>query len=229
MSCKLTFPFSHVFKQSPTRRSRGRKIFRKFNDGPPSTSSDDAHLSEQETRRRAGADVHRPFTRSSIKPRLLFPNENQGRERELAADEADEEALTDIEVPVPSPAGKRRGKVDEAITPVKQNFRPATPPSTERVKRGRRKDVNNLPHVASAMDLDEHVNPQEEELQTPPLPPTRGKKNSPFDSWQRVKPTSRLAAGKGAKREGEALDRQGEGKRSRNGMNAASGSGPADV
>lgn len=208
---------------------RGRKIFRKFNDGPPSTSSDDAHLSEQETRRRAGADVHRPFTRSSIKPRLLFPNENQGRERELAADEADEEALTDIEVPVPSPAGKRNGKADEAITPVKQNFRPATPPSTERVKRGRKKDVNDLLHAASAMDIDERVNPQEEELQTPPLPPTRRKKNSPFDSWQRVKPTSRLATGKGTKREGEALDRQGEGKRSRNGMHAASGSGPADV
>jgi len=160
---------------------------------------------------------------------LLFPNENQGRERELAADEADEEALTDIEVPVPSPAGKRNGKADEAITPVKQNFRPATPPSTERVKRGRKKDVNDLLHAASAMDIDERVNPQEEELQTPPLPPTRRKKNSPFDSWQRVKPTSRLATGKGTKREGEALDRQGEGKRSRNGMHAASGSGPADV
>lgn len=228
MSCKLTFPFSHVFKQSLIRQSRGRKIFRKFNDGPPSISSDDAHLSEQETRRRAGADVHRPFTRSSIRPRLLFPNEDQHREREFAADEADEEALTDIEVPVPSSAGKRRGKVDEVITPVKQNFRPATPPSTEHVKRGRKKDVNNLPHAASAMDLDEHVNPQEEELQTPPLPSTRGK-NSPFDSWQRVKPTSRLAAGKGTKREGEALDRQGEGKKSRNGMHAASGSGFADV
>ncbi|OCL06199.1 hypothetical protein AOQ84DRAFT_255100, partial [Glonium stellatum] len=119
---------------------RGRKIFRKFNDGPPSDFSDDAHLSEQETRRRAGTDVHRPFTRSSIKPRLLFPNEDQRRERELAADEVDEEAVTDIEIPVPSPARKRRAKPDEAVTPIKQSFHPATPPSTERVKKGRKKD-----------------------------------------------------------------------------------------
>lgn len=213
---------------------RGRKIFRKFNDGPPSDFSDDAHLSEQETRRRAGTDVHRPFTRSSIKPRLLFPNEDQRRERELAADEVDEEAVTDIEIPVPSPARKRRAKPDEAVTPIKQSFHPATPPSTERVKKGRKKDVIGLSHAPDTMDADEPtetaaVNHREEVLQTAPLPSTRGKKTSPFDSWRRVKPASRLAAGKGVKREGEALDRQGEGKRSRSGAHAVSGSGSAGV
>ena len=69
--------------------SRGRKFFRKFDD---ETDAD----ADGETRR---------VTRSSLKPRLLFPTEEQKREREArdataaqaAQDEDDEEALTDID------------------------------------------------------------------------------------------------------------------------------------
>lgn len=60
---------------------------------------------------RISTNPHRHFTRSSIKPRLLFPNKAQQNAREHRSfkpaapswavpwDEADEEALTDIEDP----------------------------------------------------------------------------------------------------------------------------------
>lgn len=72
-------------------RSRGKKMFRKYEE-----DNDDSN----ETRvTRTGSPEHRPFTRSSIKPRLLFPTEEQRREREEGADtmDVDEEAITDID------------------------------------------------------------------------------------------------------------------------------------
>ncbi|OCK78427.1 hypothetical protein K432DRAFT_332086 [Lepidopterella palustris CBS 459.81] len=213
---------------------RGRKIFRKFDDGPSSaTSSDGLHLSEDEVRRKAGAEVHRPFTRSTIKPRLLFPNEEEHRQRELAADEADEEAVTDIEVPTPSFSNRKAKKSDEAVTPVKQHFRPTTPPSTGRARRYHKKIVAEDQHGTKVDEeavlgtpVEAPVVEEEVEVQTAQLPKARGKKNSPFDSWQRVKPaSSRMTAQKGVKREGEMLERGGEGKRSRSGVGAGAGAG----
>ncbi|KAJ2965281.1 hypothetical protein NUW58_g10915 [Xylaria curta] len=74
---------------------RGKKIFRKFSD------SHDADCSSQaENEEAVDLDLdsqpprHRPMTRSSIKPRLLFPPKPKGKQ---AATNEDEEALTDIE------------------------------------------------------------------------------------------------------------------------------------
>jgi hypothetical protein len=77
--------------------SRGKKIFRKFDDAAEELDPEvQALLAEH-------PEIPRTLTRSSIKPRLLFPNEQQRREREardgkanaVTADE--EEADTDIE------------------------------------------------------------------------------------------------------------------------------------
>lgn len=128
------------FSQSPhpygltlTIHSRGKKILRRFDNTAGSNEDDDDNLSDLEVRRKAGVSANKRFTRSTIKPRLLFPSEEQKRARE-AAEEADEEAVTDIEVPQPK----------TAITPVKQQFHPTTPPSTGRSKRSsaEHEDVN---------------------------------------------------------------------------------------
>ncbi|KAF2814167.1 uncharacterized protein BDZ99DRAFT_410503 [Mytilinidion resinicola] len=196
---------------------RGRKLFRKFDDASASSGSDDDTNLAPTTavRRQVGAAASRPFTRSTIQPRLLFPNEEQRRERE-AAQLAEEEATTDIEVPVPIPSSTRKGKGrvnNEASTPVKSQFSPATPPSTGRARRTRQTDaVVDEPEEHMELDVQ-----SEEEIRTPVLPQqkAKGKKTSPFDSWQRVKPTARAVSGRGAKREGDVLE--GTGKRVRNG------------
>ncbi len=121
----------------------------------------------------------RHFTRSSIKPRVLFPM--------AAADESfnmdeDEEAATDIEdhVLVTLDADKPQTPmdlIDEAPgTPEAPRFGPASPPPTVRATRFTSKKAAD----------------------------PKGKRpasGSPFDKWPRVKG----GAGTGTKRSGEAL------------------------
>jgi hypothetical protein len=190
---------------------RGRKVFRKFHNGPPSHASDPPDLSGDELRHKAGAEASRPFTRSTIKPRLLWPTEEQRRQREVGPEDADEEAPTDIEMPVSTPKKTRKG--GRVVTPVKLNFSPATPPPTGRAKRVKKEAVKvdeeaETPH-ASAEEKEEVV----------PTIQTRSKKNSPFDSWLRVKSASR-----GTKREGDSLESLAKRTRSAGSTTAASAS-----
>lgn len=114
-----------------TNYSRGKKIFRKFHDVPPSNGSEeDPHSSGDDLRHQAGPVAHRPLTRSAIKPRLLFQEEIQARQREHDHED-DEEAVTDIEVPITNPRRKAY-KVSEAVTSVTQE---TTPPPPKQVKR----------------------------------------------------------------------------------------------
>lgn len=152
--------------------SRGKKVFRKF---PKEDEDDDSGLE---------ADDCRPLTRSSIKPRLLFPTSKQRQERE-AADIDDEEASTDIE--------ELHDEVmtdpeQEHATPiVKQTvFSPATPPTTVHATRS---STKKAPEAVEAI-------------------PYKGKKVSPFDRWARTKASTStsVAGGKGKKRDAEAMD-----------------------
>ncbi|KAF2268006.1 hypothetical protein CC78DRAFT_530408 [Lojkania enalia] len=112
---------------------RGKKIFRKFEDGPVSHDEHQApeFSGDEQLRRRTGAAAHRPLTRSSIKPRKLFQEEIAQLHREQGIDDADEEAVTDIEVPIATPSHKRHKEADVAV-PAQQE---ATPPPTVRTKR----------------------------------------------------------------------------------------------
>ncbi|OAL49722.1 hypothetical protein IQ07DRAFT_588247 [Pyrenochaeta sp. DS3sAY3a] len=109
---------------------RGKKVFRKFHDGPSSDVSQelelDADLSadDLQIKRQIGYEARRPLTRSSIKPRLLFQAEIEQRNRENGQDDDDEEAVTDIEVPVATPS-RRKGKAPVV-------HRETTPPPTVR-------------------------------------------------------------------------------------------------
>ncbi|KAK3080802.1 hypothetical protein LTS18_012962 [Coniosporium uncinatum] len=227
---------------------RGKKMFRRFDQGPPDAShieqeADTADPSTTNTtpttsplnralHRAAGGAASRPFTRSSIKPRLLFPNEEQRRQRE--EQEADEEeAVTDIDVPQPTrrqPTGlglhvtageglDAEAREEELVTPVKERFKPATPPSTERTTRSTNKGTAEV--SAGEMLTQGTTGRAEDELARMRMPQMRKPKPSPFASWQRVKPgAAQRMVSKGVKREGEVLE--SEGKRTRSGAHAES-------
>lgn len=123
---------------------RGRKVFRKFHNNPPSNASEAEEDTEdgedlednlqQQVKRAAGHEAHRPLTRSCIKPRLLFQEEIKQRKRENGEDEEDEEeAVTDIEEPVATPS-RRKGKSAVQIAPLVQEASP--PPTVRKPKRG---------------------------------------------------------------------------------------------
>lgn len=205
--------------------SRGKKILRRFEE-PAGGSSADEELdnpNELDIRRKAGAASHRPFTRSTVKPRLLWRSNDQRCDPE---EDAAEEALTDIELPVPAPSPKKHlgsstkaplSNVDEEeglVTPAKQRFGHVTPPSTTRPARStmKRDAEINEPHATSEDD-------EEGQPIAPPIfvPQARGKKPSPFDMWRRTKSGEKSAA-KGTKREASPLAREDEtAKRTRSG------------
>ncbi|KAL8716343.1 MAG: hypothetical protein Q9220_000248 [cf. Caloplaca sp. 1 TL-2023] len=162
---------------------RGKKIFRRFTPDPdqPDLSSEETEIEDPSPPRL------RPLTRASVKPRLLFPTEKQRQERQLA----EEEALTDIEDPRHADTGK-------VVTPVKESFGPATPPTTGHATRSttrRAADQNG----SSPLDAPE-LNGKGVDEHRP------RKKTSPFDGWQRTKATS-SGHGQGTKRGVEYLEK----------------------
>ncbi|KAI0187535.1 hypothetical protein EV127DRAFT_144654 [Xylaria flabelliformis] len=168
---------------------RGKKIFRKFSDVIDADSSSQAENDET-----ADLDLdsqapsgHRPMTRSSIKPRLLFPPKPKGKQPATITAE-DEEAVTDIEdnvfdhntqedeTEIPAtPIQFTKSKVE---TPEAPRFAPASPPSTGRATRSADK------------------------LRVSDTPVRRAKIPSPFDGWRRSK---RHTGPQGSKREGDFL------------------------
>lgn len=140
----------------------------------------------------------RPFTRSSIKPRLLFPTEAQRLARETAVSSvADEEAVTDIEEAGPTQDSEMTEE-ELLLTPVKPIFTPASPPTTGRVTRASKKkeiggDSDRFASGPGGMPNQVRVK--------------KGGRLSPFDGWERTKP----GLGKSKKREGEELAKEAKG------------------
>ncbi|KAK4249519.1 hypothetical protein C7999DRAFT_39350 [Corynascus novoguineensis] len=161
---------------------RGKKQFRKFTDMDEPSNREGLDEGEGGLESAVESPTKRHFTRSSIKPRLLFPMENSD---EPAVPNEDEEAATDIEDHVL--AGLEADKletpgdmIDEApATPAAPRYAPASPPTTTRTTRfGSKKSAEPTPK---------------------PKPPA---KRSPFDSWRRVKGCSQTT---GHKRSGDDL------------------------
>ncbi|KAI1141818.1 hypothetical protein F5Y05DRAFT_373887 [Hypoxylon sp. FL0543] len=167
---------------------RGKKIFRKFSDQDLDSADEaDGEIIDGEFHFHAtqSSDRMRPLTRTSIKPRLLFPPKGKDVAK---GNKEDEEAVTDIEDHV---LGDAEGDgivapttpadmVDEKPqTPVAPRFAPASPPSTVRATR-----------ASSRLQASETPVKQQH------------KQRSPFDGWRRSK--SR-AATHGQKRGGSPL------------------------
>ncbi|KAL8813642.1 MAG: hypothetical protein Q9200_000124 [Gallowayella weberi] len=166
---------------------RGKKIFRRFTPEP-----DQANLSSEETEIEGSASPRlRPFTRSAVKPRLLFPTEKQRRERELA----EEEALTDIE---DGRVGKKKG--EKLTTPVRQSFALKTPPGTGHATRSATKQAalngGSSPLGPPEVGFDRIASAVERRPR---------KKTSPFNEWHRTKAGSDRH-GKGKKRRVDQAD-----------------------
>jgi hypothetical protein len=169
---------------------RGRKIFRKFHDDAPSNGShasdgEDLPVEDKLLRRQVGSEAHRPLTRSSVKPRLLFQEEIKERNRQNGIEEDDEECDTEIEAHVATPS-RRKGK---AVVHAPQPTLEVTPPPT--VRKPKRGMFHSSPQVDAATN-----NPTE----------------ISFDSWSRVKSAhSSGGSVRGSKkRSGEPLEREAD-------------------
>ena len=129
----------------------------------------------------ANNEITSPLSRSTIKPKLLFPP--QKKERQPSADDVDEEATTDIEdadveteeQTMPQTPGKTSSKGME--TPQAPKFAPVSPPDTKRTTRS----TNKLFEDAT--------------------PIKKKERRSPFDTWPRTKERKDT----GSKREAEPM------------------------
>jgi hypothetical protein len=172
---------------------RGRKIFRKFHEA---AQSDGSHASEEGDaepiedrmmRRQVGVEAHRPLTRSSIKPRLLFQEEIKERNRQNGQYEDDEEAETEIEAHVQTPS-KRKAKA--AVPIVHPSLETTPPPTVRKPKRGM------------------FIGPDAKTEATSDSSSTE----ISFDSWSRVKSahSSGSSVRDSKKRRGEPLEREAD-------------------
>ena len=200
-SCKFS-SFKIIAPLTVHFHSRGKKIFRKFTDLEETGSlaqddSDDVQLAET-----VPENLRRPLTRSSIKPRLLFPTPQQTKAKETRsqATEDEEEAITDIDEQ--HGLSTPMDHLDEALaTPQAPKFAPFSPPTTARTTRSKQVDMSSSPAA-----------PTSEDEADSPMRRGRGHKVSPFDKWQRTKGGVR---GGGKKREGEPISRASASKKVR--------------
>ncbi|MCJ1282621.1 hypothetical protein MMC26_001946 [Xylographa opegraphella] len=178
---------------------RGKKIYRKFEVDPDAHESDEMAVSPAQ-----GSTGHRPLTRSSIKPRLLFPNTPQPETEHPDTGVTDEEAVTDIEDPHAHDSdmtelAPETGE-EALVTPVKPSFTPTSPPSTGRATRASTKKA--------ALDSSP-MGPETVEVKSR-FVVKHGRTASPFDNWRRTK-AGAVSGSKGKKREGESLEKEPEG------------------
>lgn len=164
-----------VLASTDIHDSRGKKVFRRFVDADEGhDSSSGSELGQRSLKRKAGVTAQRPLTRSAAKPRLLFPSEEELEQRELA-DEADEEAVTDIEMPNATPI---KGAKNDLTTPAQNRLKHLTPPPSDRI----RKSVGKKASPARGTPI------YEDEPQSESLEDTFSRQTgNPFDAWPRTK------------------------------------------
>ncbi|KAL8642967.1 MAG: hypothetical protein Q9228_000411 [Teloschistes exilis] len=161
---------------------RGKKIFRRFTPDP-----DHPNLSSEETEIEGSISPRlRPLTRAAVKPRLLFPTEKQRIERERPAEDVSAENVEDH--------GHAVTKEEKPVTPVKNSFAPATPPTTG--------------HATRSVTRKAAANGGASPLEAATVPEGRHRNTSPFYDWQRTK-TKPDAHGRGMKRGAEQIEMDG--------------------
>ncbi|KAL3962565.1 hypothetical protein ACCO45_004088 [Purpureocillium lilacinum] len=155
---------------------RGKKFFRKF-------AENESAEAEEEEGEASGADVEleltRPLTRSSVKPRLLFPSKKTDEN-----DVEDEEAVTDVEDMFMSdepavPQTPQKSSAVPAKTPEAPKYAPVSPPDTRRTTRSTNKLAPETPMKK------------------------KSGRRSPFDAWPRTKEAA--SSSSAPKRQGESL------------------------
>lgn len=179
-------------------------MFRKFNEHPESEAEeDDDDLGLFATRpdlaNSSLISSVRPLTRSSIKPRVLFPTAKPSIPQQDQPDEVDEEAATDIE----DHAKDNDDAVDHED--IEKQERPATPPPKSNDAESSSPDATtsrSLRPRAKRDDADHHET-------TPMVAEPKKKRVSPFDGWLRKKSAPAAPVTKAKKREAEAVGSPG--------------------
>ncbi|KKK16310.1 hypothetical protein ARAM_001767 [Aspergillus rambellii] len=187
---------------------RGKKMFRKFTDDAGSDVEDDDDddlgllASRPDLIDSSILENPRPLTRSSIKPRVLFPAANDRASQENHIDDADEEAATDIEDHVLADADAA-DDLDRTTNLHDQQQRPVTPPlnSTVATPPSPGASLRSLRPRAKREGLDH--------AQTPTAPEAKRKRISPFDGWLRKKQTPPVIGAKAKKRDAETAGSPG--------------------
>ncbi|RAH53216.1 hypothetical protein BO85DRAFT_382172 [Aspergillus piperis CBS 112811] len=183
---------------------RGKKMFRKFTDDAESDlDDDDDDLGLLAARPDLiDSSIHnvRPLTRSSIKPRVLFPTAKSQTPQESHSSDVDEEAATDIEDHL------LHDEVEEDEDPavdVEMQQRPVTPPPQSSVATPASPGAT----VRSLRSRSKRDGPEHSE--TPTASETKKKRISPFDGWLRKKTAPALTGTKAKKRDAEAAGSPG--------------------
>ncbi|OJJ51489.1 hypothetical protein ASPZODRAFT_55271 [Penicilliopsis zonata CBS 506.65] len=186
---------------------RGKKTFRRFIDAVESDGDDDGDddddlglfASRPDLLEPSLTNNVRPLTRSSIKPRVLFPSAHAPpTSQETHSSDADEEAATDIEdvaalkTDAPEPSHPVEAKQHEQLTTpsvAPPADTPSSPGATLRSLRSRAKR-DGVEHDAT----------------TPSGAEVSKKRVSPFDGWLRKKQVPTTTGVKTKKRDAEAVD-----------------------
>ncbi|GIJ87652.1 hypothetical protein Asppvi_006562 [Aspergillus pseudoviridinutans] len=178
---------------------RGKKMFRKFTEDVESDGEDENDLGLLAARPDLiDSSINtavRPLTRSSIKPRVLFPSANERGHSEHHMSDSDEEAATDIDEHV---LHKELEDDADQATDVEMPQRPVTPPL--------KSAVATPPSPGTTMRSLRPRSKREgaEHTETPNAPETNTKRVSPFAGWLRKKQTPANAASKAKKRDADA-------------------------
>lgn len=156
--------------------SRGKKFFRKFDDEAEDEADDNdlgLFASRPDLLDSSAVSDTRRLTRSSIKPRVLFPGRNDDNKEDIPS-ETDEEAATDVE---DNGVSKDTNEADDME--VQQD--PVTPPVDSTV-------ATPATPGATIRNLRSHARRGRPECGTTPTASTTKKtKVSPFAGWQRKK------------------------------------------
>ncbi|KAF2761327.1 hypothetical protein EJ05DRAFT_497879 [Pseudovirgaria hyperparasitica] len=174
---------------------RGKSVFRAFDE----SNADDEPITSSDTEACRQAGATKRIARSSIRPRLLFPTDEERRARAAAANAADEEAVTDIE--------DDEAEHDEpaaVMTPIKNKFTALPTPRSSRRKEKKAPPVTFEEPTQAYPDRfeDSDVNDKAARVSA-----SNSTKASPFDSWRRSKSGSRSPLlGRKGKRAGEPIN-----------------------
>lgn len=174
-------------------------MFRKFTDDVESDGEDENDLGLLAARPDLiDSSINtavRPLTRSSIKPRVLFPSANDHGHSEHHMSDSDEEAATDIDEHV---LHKELEDDADPATDVEMPQRPVTPPLKSTV-------ATPLSPGATMRSLRPRGKREgAEHTETPNASETTTKRVSPFAGWLRKKQTPANAGSKTKKRDADA-------------------------
>ncbi len=180
MSCKYTW----VLDESQLiSLSRGRKTFRKFKPETEDDDPTDLGLLASRPDLFDGSTIPRvrPLTRSSIKPRLLFPNAAQLAARESTADALSKRDTINKQDAIPEEVAAEPSNAGA----INLEYPPVTPPSRTIVS------TPSSPRVTGRSLRSQIKKIESESEVTPSGPDAKAEKRiSPFDGWLRTKSQS---------------------------------------